>query len=84
MIFRSTGNRHSRGWSASLGIALLLGVGTAGPDRFGPVGSYLVQAPEYAVALSTVTRAHGRVTHDLPIINAVATAAVMPRIRSIV
>src|SRR6201987_2223868 len=72
MNSRSIGNRRSRGWSVSLGIALLLGVGTAGPDRIGHVDSYLVQATEYAVALSTVTRAHGRVTHDLPIINAVA------------
>src|ERR1700746_3090250 len=72
MTSQSTGNRHSRGWSASLGIALLLGVQTAGLDHFGLTGSYLVQAGEYSVALSTVARAQGRVTHTLPIINAVA------------
>lgn len=71
MTVYSPGDRRPGAWSASLGILLLLGAATLSPEP-APVGSYLVQAAEYSAAQSAVTRAHGRVTHDLPIINAVA------------
>src|SRR4029077_2738652 len=63
---------RSRVWSAILGGFLLLGAGADSSDRVGSLASFVVQGSDYAAALSAVTQAHGRVTHTLPIINAVA------------
>src|SRR5262249_29076551 len=58
--------------SATLCMLLLLVTAGMASDSFGPLGSYLVQAADHSAALNAVKHAHGRLTHDLPIINAVA------------
>jgi len=68
----SSGAYRSKAWFASFSLLLLLVAGSTGSDSLGPLGSYLVQASDYPVALFAVKHARGRVTHDLPIINAVA------------
>src|SRR5262249_8342723 len=72
MTLRSPRDRRSKAWSASLGILLLLGARTADRGHREFVGSYLVQAADYSVAVSSVKHANGIVTHELPIINSVA------------
>ena len=50
--------------------------GHAAPVKAGrahaTAGSYIVQGPSYAVAAGAVRKVGGRITHELPIINAVA------------
>ena len=58
--------------SVSLGALLVLIAASTGSRRFEPTHSYLIQAADYSFARSAVAQAHGRITHELPIINAVA------------
>jgi hypothetical protein len=55
-----------------LGVLLVLITASTGSRCLEQTHSNSIQAADYALAQSAVTRAHGRISHELPIINAVA------------
>src|SRR5579862_2558068 len=51
---------------------LLASIVATGSQHIEPTHSYLIQAADYPLARSAVAQMHGRITHELPIVNAVA------------
>src|SRR5579883_47521 len=61
-------------WALAIGIGgpAVLGADSSSYGHIAGLRSYLIQGPTAAVAAAAVTRAHGKITHDLPIIDGVA------------
>src|SRR5581483_10627582 len=68
---RGGGVWHSNWTMFAVGALALCVTASSDSDRW-QASSYLVQGPSYSVAREAVSAAAGRITHELPIINAVA------------
>src|SRR6185503_4851307 len=68
------GSTTAAKWALAIGLGgpAVLGVHLSSHHRLAPVGSYLIQGPDVAAVAAAVTRAHGKITHELPIIAGVA------------
>ena len=68
------GHTTAAKWVLGLGISVpaLLATGACSHQHVEHTHSYLIQGPTAAAAAAAVTHVHGKITHDLPIIDGVA------------